>query len=515
MRRRVNLNVASVLALEALRGAAVLAGRRGLDRRVGGVNIIEVPDVARWLNGREFLLTSAYLWRDELGVMRDLLAELEALGVAALAYKPSVHVPQLPDSVLTYADELAFPIVELPKDLAYREVFESVYMLMFGQHRSTVGPDVASHLGLDPTGHSMMEAMRRLVATFACAFEFVDETEGVAYLGQPGEEIRTRTLSVLEEGVTRPVGEGTGKGCVVPLVVDGQLQGRLSATAAPDTLDMPQMMEIADLLALIQIRRRAYRQGLHAALDLTFRGLAQGRVAEDEFEERAQVLGLSEGASWELDVLVVDEGREHPDRITSQLRRVLDGHLPANLTVVVPSASDGDELVFLVRSDGPQLPELLDEIVVFATSVLGHVPTVAAGRSSSVSSVREVPRALREARIALDAARERQGTAVVGFDDLGAEAVLAQLPVTELSSAFVARRLGCIDDPELLRTLELYVACHGNKSATANAIPMHRSGLLYRLRKLSELLDANVDDPEVMNELWLALKLRRVLTAGN
>ena len=114
MRTKASLTVGSVLSLGSLRGAELVAGRGGLDRVVAGVNIIEVPDVARWLHGQEFLLSSMYLWRDRPDELCRLLEKLDGLGVSALGHKPSEHFPSLPTEVLETADRLGFPIVQLP-----------------------------------------------------------------------------------------------------------------------------------------------------------------------------------------------------------------------------------------------------------------------------------------------------------------------------------------------------------------------------------------------------------------
>lgn len=56
--------VRDVLGLKVMAGSQILAGQDGLDRVVSGVNIIEVPDVHRWLKGG-----SSSLRRRSHGVM--------------------------------------------------------------------------------------------------------------------------------------------------------------------------------------------------------------------------------------------------------------------------------------------------------------------------------------------------------------------------------------------------------------------------------------------------------------
>jgi DNA-binding PucR family transcriptional regulator len=93
------------------------------------------------------------------------------------------------------------------------------------------------------------------------------------------------------------------------------------------------------------------------------------------------------------------------------------------------------------------------------------------------------------------------------------ERVLAQIPQTEVINDYLGSTIGALENrPEFITTLETYLEHGGNKVATAAALPMHRSSLVYRLGKISEMLgDLDLDDPERRFELWLALRLRRMV----
>lgn len=58
---------------------------------------------------------------------------------------------------------------------------------------------------------------------------------------------------------------------------------------------------------------------------------------------------------------------------------------------------------------------------------------------------------------------------------------------------------------DLCRTLATYLACGCNASRTAAALYLHRSGLLYRLRRIETLLGLNLDNFEVRTALSIAV----------
>lgn len=61
---------------------------------------------------------------------------------------------------------------------------------------------------------------------------------------------------------------------------------------------------------------------------------------------------------------------------------------------------------------------------------------------------------------------------------------------------------------DLVRTLDTYLALNGNASRAAEALFLHRSGLLYRLGRIEALLAVRLDDPAVRLALSLALRTR-------
>ena len=63
VRQRMALYVKDLLKEEAINGARLISGEEGLDNEIKGVTIIEAPDIVKWINGGEVLLTGLYAFR--------------------------------------------------------------------------------------------------------------------------------------------------------------------------------------------------------------------------------------------------------------------------------------------------------------------------------------------------------------------------------------------------------------------------------------------------------------------
>ena len=122
----VGLTVEQTLTLPALAGARIVAGRAGRHRVVERVNVMEVPDILPWVKPKELLLTTGYPLRHSPTPLAELIADLDRAGLSAIAIKPHRYLGDLPPELLRAADELGFPVMELPEGVAFDDVLTDV-----------------------------------------------------------------------------------------------------------------------------------------------------------------------------------------------------------------------------------------------------------------------------------------------------------------------------------------------------------------------------------------------------
>ncbi|PJF38228.1 MAG: CdaR family transcriptional regulator, partial [Phototrophicales bacterium] len=64
---------------------------------------------------------------------------------------------------------------------------------------------------------------------------------------------------------------------------------------------------------------------------------------------------------------------------------------------------------------------------------------------------------------------------------------------------------------DLIRTLNGFFEANGNLAKAAQDLDVHRNTLVYRLERISELTDMDLNDADNRLMLHLALKIQRVL----
>jgi purine catabolism regulator len=113
--------------------------------------------------------------------------------------------------------------------------------------------------------------------------------------------------------------------------------------------------------------------------------------------------------------------------------------------------------------------------------------------------------------------KEWETAPVTYFGDLGLYQLLTGLSTNPEAARFYRKTLGKLishdgnKNSELVQTLDAFFACHGNLSATAMRLHIHRNTLTYRLEQIANITQLDLDDPDARFSLQLALKLRPVL----
>lgn len=121
----------NILVNNSLKNSRVLSGKNNLNVDITSVTVAEVPDAANWLQGGELVCTTAYFVSTEVKHQLDWVKSLYKNGAGALAIKPNRFLGGVPDILINTSNDLGFPIIELPAQITWPEVIESVMKPLF------------------------------------------------------------------------------------------------------------------------------------------------------------------------------------------------------------------------------------------------------------------------------------------------------------------------------------------------------------------------------------------------
>lgn len=129
----MSLTISNVLKLGRFNECEVVAGHQGVGRIVENVTVMEVPEIVPWLKGKELLLTTLYVIKDDLDAQNVLVQKLHNAGVSGLAIKPSHFIGEIPEGIINSGNKLGFPIIKIPYDIRYLDILSPVMHHIFNQ----------------------------------------------------------------------------------------------------------------------------------------------------------------------------------------------------------------------------------------------------------------------------------------------------------------------------------------------------------------------------------------------
>jgi len=122
----MTLKLKDLVGLPQLKNLKLVAGSAGLDRTLHWVHVVELPDVMHWTLGGELLFMTGIGIRDNLAILSRIVEECARRNIAGLVLNVGPYIPATPPEVIELADELGFPVFELPWEVKLVEVTREI-----------------------------------------------------------------------------------------------------------------------------------------------------------------------------------------------------------------------------------------------------------------------------------------------------------------------------------------------------------------------------------------------------
>lgn len=498
------VSVRTVLDMPALR-LKPLAGDEALDRVISRIYGTELPDPSRFLSGGE-LVISGLLWLRGPADVTVFVAALADAGVAALVCCDA-DTGIVPPSLVAECRRRGVPLLEVDVELPFSLIIDQVGLALATER---VGA-IASRRGLVSAmagGAGVGELLRLGVAELGAAC-WVVSTLGRVVAGEeslaPERLARLVSEFLLGNGRVRTVRSEGAELTLFPvddpsgpeltrwfLIVEG-------AVPSGDQV----VSELASVLGVQRARERDSRHVAARAVDTLLELLLAG---SGEIGSTASAAGLDGGA--ELRVVAASAPGFTVAQAGAVLEEVVALLRPDGLVGSV--GEDAYALLPWPASGGGELAERIGAALRTVEPGLGDRRIVVG--ISSATALRELPGAIQEAGHARQMAARRGGkTKVVAGEEIAAHQLLLAVLPGELRGSLRRRVLGPVIDYDaehggsLLTTLAVFLDCAGSWAKAAARLHVHVNTLRYRIGRIEELADVDLDDFGQRVDVYLAL----------
>ncbi len=306
---------------------------------------------------------------------------------------------------------------------------------------------------------------------------------------------------------------------VTPIVSQGVGRGYLSAVArsAPFTeLDRLVLQHGATICALEMARQKTISEAEKRLRGDFLHNLLTGALSEAE--------ALAEGDRFRHDMnaphvamVIAWQGERHPS--IRRLETLVNTALQSSNAQALIYARE-EEIRLFFAADGR---DLVAQARAFAESVIEAArreyrqAKLAIGIGSLATRLADWIESYRAAAHAANIARRLRAEQPLYAADLGIYTLLTRADLRADLLALRDKMIGSLlnhderQRADLLQTLEAFLESHGNATQTAEKLSVHRNTLFYRMNRIQDILNLDLNQTDVRLAVHLSLKIHRLL----
>ncbi len=554
----MGITVREALQLPALKEAVLVAGKSGVDRVIASVNMMEVPDILNFVKKDEFIVTTTYPIRDNPEAQERLIPNLVAKGVAALAIKPVFYSDEIPTLMVRQADDLGFPLIQLPKNASFNEILNPVLGEILNRqamllHRNeevhtrftelvlkggTLG-DIAALLATLQRNPVSIHTPRLVLLGFGVPdaktkgeeFRQIEELcrNASTLAGLIGNREGRMTLSVesakFEALVHHMVAAGEDYGFLI-LWLEREREYEINVIEQAVTVIA---LEIMKLRAVTEVERR-------------FKSFFIEEIIQGKLKSRAEVVSRGRAYGWDLsseflpilieiedylDFVVMRNPQYDPVKIQKRFWNTVSKsimfHTNGGIAVDI-----GARILILLKTEPGDNKRKSNDL---AEKIIGKIQeemsldkplVITAGIGRIVRDILCLNEGYTHAERALEIGQTVYGSgSVTHYDNLGIYRLMDLKSGSGESSRFSKELLGELEasdelyHTDLLATLKTLFECNFNLKKTADTLSVHYNTIRYRVAKIEQLASVSLDSEEDRLNLQLAFKVHRVLKSSS
>jgi len=314
----------TVRGLVSEMGLELATGEDDADAPVRWVHISELPDPTPWLSGGELLLTTGIQLATDKR-QREFVRLLTGHHLAGLGFGTGFDHADLPAPLVEEANELGFPVFEVPYELPFIAITEKAFTRLVNEQYEVLQRGIAIHKrlerlvleesGLDEVVRALAAATGGAVSVLSGRGEVISSKAFRRQVPEPAmEEVSEEVVRRSEElssGGARGMENAefapnhpdiAGRSLVLPVSLRGRGAPQAWLVAARDAGGLGDferliLQQAVTVVALELMRQRAMRDTERRLAGDVLAEALTGRLSADELAMRLRPFGIGQSAA--------------------------------------------------------------------------------------------------------------------------------------------------------------------------------------------------------------------------
>lgn len=543
-----------LLTLDILKEARVLAGRDGLDNRVTKVNVMEVPDILEWVSDGELLITTAFPIKDNINMLLELIPRLKSKGVAGLGIKLGRYVWELPDNIIALADELGFPIIEVPLNVSHTDLISAILTEVIDDHMNMfikMEEFNIEVMNIMIKGGGLKEIAKKLydnIGNSLAIYENINDSyelicdcdydkaviDNIIHKHTSSKYTNENNSSgdIYKKSLD-DIGDKQLERVTIPIIIEKIEYGSIFIwlDCRPlSPLDNMLIESYVHIIALEFVKKLAlYNMESNYKLDFFDDLLSDNKIRQSKALEKAKTFNFKKELKHTVIIILLKDlysmekftykranfAKECMSRILFIVNRIVKLY---NENVVYSEKSDRILMLYGVDASKDD-KEIKKKALAFCEKILcelkekSMVNQLIIGLGRSFEGVEQLWRSHEQAKLIVENLSKASSSNILHYDDLGLYRFFSydglQNELMEFYSTTIKPlvEFDKTSNSELVKTLKYYFQYNGNMKRMSQNMHMHYNTIIYRLQKIKDIIGMDIEDPDIRLNLEIALKI--------
>ncbi|MED3481555.1 PucR family transcriptional regulator [Bacillus toyonensis] len=524
--------------------AKLIAGHKGVEQEVYTVNMMDAPDIIHFLKRNELLVTSAYHFKDDMYALRELIIQMKKQGCTALGIKTKRYLQEIPKEIISLADEIYFPIIELPFDIGLGDLVNQTLSYILDMRTNElhqamqIHQQFTNHIISGKGINMILENLSSLIQLPVVLLDYhlrpISEHNNTKASIQSLKKFfingRKLPLSTIEIVTFSLLTKTRDTVSIFPIYTQNNQYSYLVIDGFISPLNRSMVLAVeqaANVLAFELIKEHSLRQYSRRIQDEFFTNVINSVFStQDEIINLGKEFNLSFDQKYICIIGKIDikeftmsfiEYQEEKDLIYDLIEEELNSYT-ANVHLFIKD----DMYVLLVNCDviwrqteKKRMISLLKNIQVKIYTYFQK--NISFGIANSSEQLLHISHSFKEATDAFyygEMSGSKEFIEIYQAKEISA--ILRMIPQDQLKKFYESTLHSLANENEkdhavLLHTLSVYLETHCAISETAKRLFLHRNTVIYRLEKCEEILGRNIKDPNETLQLRIAFRIKPLI----
>ena len=130
----MGITIRTILNSHMFKEYKLIAGQKGLDKQVQGVAILDAPDGFNWSKGRELVISSGYVFKQNPGLLENYMETEHFKNISGMGIKIDRYLKEIPEHIIENFNKYEIPLISVPMDDPWMTLMNKLNVLVLNKN---------------------------------------------------------------------------------------------------------------------------------------------------------------------------------------------------------------------------------------------------------------------------------------------------------------------------------------------------------------------------------------------